>query len=126
MIAHLCHYAGCSCIAEGYYCKKHAAMQKEKRKRDNALFKGTKRQASGEYNELYHTARWRAMQKAQLRMQPRCAICGARATVADHIVPHRGNLDAFYSVYNLQSLCASCHSKKTMQENRGFRKGADR
>ncbi len=39
------------------------------------------------------------------------------ATVADHVRPHRGDLDLFLNRDNLQSLCKPCHdSHKKAQE----------
>lgn len=37
------------------------------------------------------------------------------ATVADHIIPHRGDADLFWNG-KLQSLCATCHSKLKQRE----------
>lgn len=39
------------------------------------------------------------------------------ATIVDHIVPHRGDTKLFWNTEgNWQSLCASCHSRKTVKE----------
>jgi 5-methylcytosine-specific restriction protein A len=36
------------------------------------------------------------------------------AEQVDHVVPHRGDVDAFWNEEgNWQSLCASCHTRKT-------------
>jgi len=59
---------------------------------------------------------WRKVRAMQLRRSPFCEHCArdGKTTVAsevDHIVARRdGGSDAFE---NLQSLCKSCHSKKT-------------
>lgn len=47
-----------------------------------------------------------------------CAKAGLRvaATEVDHILPHRGNIALFLSRENLQGLCHTCHSRKTMKE----------
>ena len=42
------------------------------------------------------------------------------ATDVDHIVPHRGDARLLYDENNLQSLCKSCHSRKTATEDGGF------
>lgn len=57
----------------------------------------------------------------QLLQEPFCRECAKRghrvyATVADHVVPHRGNMDLFTDRGNLQSLCKRCHDRKTMLE----------
>jgi 5-methylcytosine-specific restriction protein A len=42
------------------------------------------------------------------------------ATVTDHIIPHKGNWNAFVTG-ELQSLCLDCHiSKKKEDETRGY------
>jgi len=50
---------------------------------------------------------------------PKCAICGNPSKIVDHINPHRGRESIFWEVENLQSLCKSCHDKKTMKEIHG-------
>ena len=45
------------------------------------------------------------------------------ATVADHIIPHKGNLELFWDEGNLQALCKSCHDRKTAKEGRWGEKG---
>lgn len=37
-------------------------------------------------------------------------MCGAPATVVDHIQPHRGDMNIFWREGNHQSLCRSCHN----------------
>jgi len=62
--------------------------------------------------------RWRRLRLMYLRANPLCADClQANRVVAavhvDHIVPKRdGGLDEWD---NLQSLCHSCHSRKTAE-----------
>lgn len=41
-----------------------------------------------------------------------------KATVVDHIIPHRGDNKLFWDKSNWQSLCKRCHDKKTMTEDR--------
>lgn len=41
------------------------------------------------------------------------------AEITDHVIPHRGNSKLFWDVKNLQSLCFSCHNKKTALEKQG-------
>lgn len=69
---------------------------------------------------LYNTARWKRIRKAQLSREPWCAECRksgiyTEAREVDHIVPHRGDPMKFYTGA-LQSLCRSCHSRKTANE----------
>jgi 5-methylcytosine-specific restriction endonuclease McrA len=73
----------------------------------------------------YGKMRWRRMSKAQLRDHPLCVKCLQRgqvipATVADHIIPHKGDQHAFW-FGKLQSLCVPCHNHhKRFEELRGY------
>ncbi len=78
---------------------------------------------NAEYQRLYNSRRWKALRKLQLGRQPWCAECWEQgiptiATEVDHVVPHRGDPVKFYTG-ELQSLCKSCHSRKTNRELRG-------
>lgn len=71
----------------------------------------------------YHTARWQARAKDQLTREPLCAHClrdglVMAARVADHVVPHKGNDEAFWNG-ELQSLCTSHHGTKSAGERGG-------
>ena len=77
------------------------------------------------YRRWYGTKRWLARRGQQLRENPLCSTCGGKdriepATVADHVIPHRGDQYLFwYGV--LQSLCKPCHDHKTsVIEGRGW------
>jgi 5-methylcytosine-specific restriction endonuclease McrA len=60
-----------------------------------------------------NTVQWRAIRKAQLERFPLCAHCGQPANEVDHIEnDSRKNLIG----RDLQSLCKSCHSRKTRAE----------
>lgn len=122
MIARLCGYPGCSRVASGYYCKEHAAQAEARKEKERTLFKGTLRARSGAYHALYGSAKWKAMRRAFLARNPVCVMCGARAEVADHIAPHRGDAELFFNEANLQPLCRRCHSAKTLAENGFFRR----
>ena len=70
-----------------------------------------------ERQRLYATQAWRKLRTAQLRRQPWCQAVGCceRATVADHVLGHGDPLwrERFFNPRLLQSLCATCHSRKT-------------
>ena len=72
---------------------------------------------------------WQKRRVAHLRRDPLCAICrqlgrARPATIADHIIPHRGNPDLFAG--EIQSLCKPCHdSIKRQLENSGTFRGCD-
>ncbi len=87
-----------------------------------------------EHEKLYHgerdsahkrgyNSKWQKARKRYLSAHPLCVRCQkdgkyVRATVVDHIVPHRGDPVLFWDENNWQSLCKSCHDKKTWKEDR--------
>jgi len=68
----------------------------------------------------YNDPAWKALRAEHLKAHPRCAACGERATAVDHVKAWRGDRRLFLARDNLQSLCRSCHSKKTASEDGGF------
>lgn len=82
-----------------------------------------------EYRRLYKTAAWRSRRMHQLADEPLCRSCKAAgretlATIADHVIPHRGDERLFFEG-ELQSLCDEepwrCHSRVKQREERlGF------
>lgn len=64
---------------------------------------------------IYHSARWKALRKAQLAADPFCAICLERniltpATVCDHIIQVRKDKSRAFDPDNVRSLCSRCHN----------------
>lgn len=109
----LCNYNGCNdfALTNKSYCSKHI--------KEKAILYN---QQSRTYNtnDVYNY-RWRKLRELQLRQEPCCAACMkfqkcTPATEVDHIIPHKMDDTLFYSFGNLQSLCKSCHSQKTMRE----------
>lgn len=79
-----------------------------------------------ETRRLYWTARWRKIAKAQLDEHPLCIMCEGegvieRATVCDHVVPHRGDVDLFWNGER-QSLCKDHHDRAKQREERAGRR----
>lgn len=75
------------------------------------------------HHAWYKLAAWTRRREALLAAEPLCRMCLAGevvepATVADHVVPHRGDPDLFWHG-ELQPLCASCHSRHKQREERG-------
>lgn len=70
----------------------------------------------GTANQRGYDARWRKLRLMYLRAHPLCVVCArenrvTEATDVDHIIPKRdGGTD---EESNLQSMCHSCHSRKT-------------
>lgn len=74
------------------------------------------------YGWLYSTKEWRQLRESFLRFNCWCVYCQeigmrTKATVLDHITPHKGNREAFFDRSNLQPLCKTCHDshKKRME-----------
>jgi 5-methylcytosine-specific restriction protein A len=84
---------------------KRLASKQPKASRDSANSRGYNRE-------------WRKARLDHLRRFPFCVECAKQdryisATDVDHIIPHRGDMVLFWKRSNWQSLCKSCHSKKT-------------
>ena len=77
--------------------------------------------------KLYNSARWKAVREKQLKIAPMCEACIKKgidtiATQVDHIkaITWGGSqLD----LENLQSLCYSCHGKKSRKEQEALKNG---
>ncbi len=70
---------------------------------------------------LYNTTHWQKTRERKLRKNPLCEICLKRgklvkASEIDHITPWREIESFFCKFSDLQSLCKSCHSRKTALE----------
>ena len=76
---------------------------------------------------VYLDPDWQAISRALRRARIFCEHCGIRPSEhADHIIPHRHDPELFWNPENLQALCALCHDKKTIQEDRMRRRGERR
>ena len=76
---------------------------------------------AAEYRKLYQTKQWRILrEQALLRDLFKCQHkgCGVplkrgrsnpRSAVVHHVTPHKGNLDLFFDLDGLVSVCKSCH-----------------
>lgn len=87
-----------------------------------------KRKHEQPWRRWYWTSEWKAVRAAQLKRQPRCAMCGKRATVADHIEPARNvrNDRAKFMRGPFQSLCRGCHdTEKQRSEKLGYSTAID-
>lgn len=70
-----------------------------------------------------YDSKWRTARNRFLKVNPLCIRCKdedrlVKATVVDHIKPHRGDKNLFWDKSNWQALCKRCHDKKTMTEDR--------
>jgi 5-methylcytosine-specific restriction enzyme A len=106
---HPCSYPGCAALIDAgdSRCEKHRIQ--EQREYD---------QQRGSSASRGYGWKWRIARKAFLKQHPLCAGCQSKgilkaAKVADHITPHKGDPVLFWDQSNWQSLCLSCHSRKT-------------
>ena len=103
-----CRKPGCPAVTRDGWCDAHKPKHQ--------------RRESEDWHWLYGLSVWREeLRPAQLLKEPFCRHCRenslrVRATVVDHVVPHRGNIALFADPENLQSLCKRCHDRKSMRE----------
>ena len=104
-----CRHPGCAeLVPPGQkYCEIHKALHPEEVR--SAASRG------------YGTA-WQKARKQYLEDHPLCVECMkegryVKATVVDHIVPHRGDEKLFWDRCNWQPLCKRCHDQKTGRED---------
>lgn len=104
-----CRHPGCAALTREGYCDRHRP-------------KRAARRASAEWHGWYSLPIWvDDLRPGQLLREPWCRECAkrgvrTRATVVDHVTPHRGDWQRFTDKTNLQSLCKSCHDRKTALE----------
>jgi 5-methylcytosine-specific restriction endonuclease McrA len=67
---------------------------------------------------VIRSRRWKALRlKAKRRDGWRCVQCGACGRLeVDHIRPVRSHPELAFVLANLQTLCPSCHSRKTIED----------
>lgn len=114
-----CKNPGCRLLtSSGAYCTDHAKL---KQKQVEA-----RRESSAKRGYGY---RWQQVSKGFLRAHPLCqcpdCLEGVKqlkpATVVDHIIPHRGDMNLFWNRNNWQAMAKECHDRKTAKEDGGFR-----
>ncbi|OMF01215.1 HNH endonuclease [Paenibacillus amylolyticus] len=102
-----CSKQGCKqTITEGRYCEAH---------KDQLYSYDQHRWTAAERG---YDSQWRKARTGFLKKHPLCSYCWKQgyvqeATVVDHIQPHKGDKGLFWDRNNWQSLCESCHNRKT-------------
>ena len=106
-----CKHPGCAALvpAGTKYCDVHKAQHPEE----------VRSAASRGYGRA-----WQKASKQFLQVHPLCEEClrqgkYKKATVVDHVIPHRGDEKLFWDRNNWRALCKKCHDKKTMTIDRG-------
>lgn len=111
-----CKYPGClELVRDGGYCDKH---KKQVNQSNNRNYNRHHRNKSSQ--AFYDSTQWRKLRKIKIARDPFCEECRnhglfASATHVDHKVEIRDG-GASLDMDNLQSLCHSCHSRKTLLE----------
>lgn len=110
-----CAHGGCSVLVpfNQRYCNKHTKDRYVPRERQIV---------TQPYYKLYHSSRWGETSRAYRAANPLCEEClrhgkQSLATSVDHIKALKDGGDP-WDDSNLQSLCARCHNRKTVQENK--------
>lgn len=107
-----CNHPGCpELVSDGQYCEQH---KKEKQKQQD--------EQRGSAASRGYDSRWQKARLAYLREHPLCVQCHKEgrvvaASVVDHIIPHKGDKQLFWSKNNWQALCKHCHDVKTAKED---------
>lgn len=104
-----CRHPGCGRLVSSGYCPEHKPLKAARR-------------VSAQWHGWYSLTVWTDdLRPNQLMREPWCRECARRgvrtkATVVDHVQPHRGDWARFTDRANLQSLCKPCHDRKTARE----------
>ncbi len=104
-----CRHPGCPELTRDGWCPAHKPRQAARRE-------------SAAWHGWYSLPIWtEGLRPGQLLREPFCQECArkgvrTRATDVDHIRDHKGDWALFTARDNLQSLCHTCHSRKTMRE----------
>lgn len=104
-----CRHPGCPALTREGWCPAHKPKQAPRRE-------------SAAWHSWYSLPIWTdTLRPTQLLREPFCRECARRglrtlASDVDHIRDHKGDWYLFTDPANLESLCHSCHSRKTAQD----------
>lgn len=110
-----CRYPRCPELTNETFCEKHKTES-------NRIYNLYQRDTLS--RTFYKTKEWQELRKIKLRQSPFCEECKKNGTIVvgkivDHIVPIKQG-GAPYDINNLQTLCWSCHSRKSIEEGSRF------
>lgn len=115
-----CNHMHCpELVRDSRYCDNHAKEHEGDNRNRIRFAKARLHQDPTEAanNRFYSLARWQNLRNYFIKRHPLCARCGAMGQQVDHIVPlSQGG--AKLSIDNLQTLCISCHARKSFNERR--------
>jgi len=77
--------------------------------------------SSEEMKYFYNSKSWRSLRNYKIQINPLCEMCESKGLIEpgkeiDHIEPLKDNPNKKLSLHNLQTLCRSCHSKKSVED----------
>ncbi|MCI7152034.1 MAG: HNH endonuclease [Flavonifractor plautii] len=104
-----CRHPGCGRLVSSGYCPEHKPLKAARR-------------VSAQWHGWYNLSVWtKQLRPDQLMREPFCRECArhgkrVQATVVDHITPFRGDWALFIDPANHESLCETCHNRKTAKE----------
>jgi 5-methylcytosine-specific restriction protein A len=103
-----CARSGCSKLVKGDFCDEHRRSMRAP----------TVSHGSADYD-----GRWQRIRAAHRKRHPLCFLCDRRGITramrdVDHVVPFRGDAGLMLAGWNLQSLCKSCHARKTSADRK--------
>lgn len=108
-----CQHPGCGVLSHATYCDRHTTQRHRERQRR----RGTTTQRG-------YGADWQRLRDRKVAANPLCEECLTRgetspAEEVDHIIPIERRPDLRLVWDNLQSLCSTCHARKTAHERGG-------
>ena len=112
-----CAYPGCPNLTDGRYCPEHKKLMESRYNRY---------ERSKPASSFYNSKEWKRKRQDYLIEHPFCVECMkygrlTKATLVDHIIPIRMGGERLDDS-NLQALCWSCHSSKSIREGSSYRK----
>jgi len=111
-----CTYPHCAKVVyEGSRCDEHRVRYNSKQEK-----KYRTSDERAELTKFYQSLQWRKLRQYHITRNPLCKSCGDSgltivADVVDHIEEIRDNPQRRLDTTNLQSLCHSCHNRKTAE-----------
>lgn len=100
-----CRHRGCTALVRGGYCTEHTAPPRERApdNRPAAHLRG-------------YDSDWNALRDWFIIEHPFCAACGRVGAMVDHVQPIDTHPERRLDPDNLQTLCNSCHRRKTARD----------
>jgi 5-methylcytosine-specific restriction enzyme A len=118
-----CNKVGCHNLTRERYCEQHKQIN-ERSERDKYYDRYKRNKKS---KEFYNSTEWLKVRQAALaRDKYLCVHCLksnriTKADVVDHIIPITVDWCKRLSLDNLQSLCHTCHNRKTTEDKRKYK-----